>query len=77
MQKSSGASSGIDPHRPSETHPIVAGMTGQFFLEISMFNQSPIETLASYAIAFAAGAVSVFAIVAYGKWMKHQGRQIG
>jgi hypothetical protein len=42
-----------------------------------MFNQSPIETLASYAIAFAAGAVSVVAIVAYGKWMKHQGRQIG
>ena len=29
------------------------------------------------AIAFAAGAVSVVAIVAYGKWMKHQGRQIG
>ena len=39
-----------------------------------MFNQSPIETLASYAIAFAAGAVSVVLITAYGQWMEHKGR---
>ncbi len=42
-----------------------------------MLNQSPLEILASYTITFLAGAVSVVAIVAYGKWMKHQGRQIG
>lgn len=42
-----------------------------------MFNQSPLEILASYAITFVAGAVSVVAIAAYGRWMKHQGRQIG
>lgn len=42
--------------------------------EISMFNQSPMETLASFAIAFAAGAASVVLVSAYGQWMKHQGR---
>jgi hypothetical protein len=39
-----------------------------------MYNQSPLETLASYAITFVAGALSVIAVSAYGKWMKHQGR---
>lgn len=39
-----------------------------------MFPQSPLETLASLAITFAAGAISVLAVSAYGKWMKHQGR---
>lgn len=39
-----------------------------------MFSQSPMETLASYAIAFAAGAASVVLVSAYGQWMKHQGR---
>lgn len=39
-----------------------------------MWNQSPLEILASYAITFVAGAVSVVAISAYGKWMRHQGR---
>ncbi len=38
-----------------------------------MYNQSPLETLASYAITFVAGALSVIAVSAYGKWMKHQG----
>ena len=38
-----------------------------------MFNQSPIETLGSYAIAFAAGAVSVVLVAAYGQWMKQRG----
>ncbi len=38
-----------------------------------MFNQSPLETLASFAITFVAGAISVLAVSAYGKWMKHQG----
>lgn len=42
-----------------------------------MYNQSPLETLASFAITFAAGAISVLAISAYGKWMKHQGRVAG
>jgi len=35
---------------------------------------SPLETLASFAITFVAGALSVLAVSAYGKWMKHQGR---
>lgn len=39
-----------------------------------MYNQSPLETLASFAITFVAGAISVLAVSAYGKWMKHQGR---
>lgn len=38
-----------------------------------MFNQSPLETLASFAITFVAGAISVLAVSTYGKWMKHQG----
>lgn len=42
-----------------------------------MYNQSPLETLASYAITFVAGALSVIAVSAYGKWMKHQGRAAG
>lgn len=37
-----------------------------------MIEQSPIETLASYALAFAAGAISAVIIVAYGEWMKSQ-----
>ncbi len=40
-----------------------------------MYPQSPLETLASYAIAFVAGAISVVALAAYGKWMKHQGQR--
>lgn len=40
-----------------------------------MLNQSPLETLFSYAIAFAAGAASVVLVSAYGKWMKSQGLQ--
>ena len=42
-----------------------------------MFNQSPLETLASFVIAFAAGAASVVLVAAYGKWAKHQGRVAG
>ena len=38
-----------------------------------MFNQSPLETLASYAIVFVAGAVSVVLVNAYGRWMRAQG----
>ena len=41
-----------------------------------MFNQSPIETLASYAIAFAAGAVSVVLVTAYGQWMRDQSLRV-
>jgi hypothetical protein len=39
-----------------------------------MINQSPLETLASYAISFVAGAVSLSLVVAYGRWMKHRGQ---
>lgn len=39
-----------------------------------MYNQSPLETLASYAITFVAGALSVVTLAAYGKWMKHRGQ---
>lgn len=42
-----------------------------------MFNQSPLETLASFAITFFAGALSVIAVVTYGKWMKQQGQAAG
>jgi len=37
-----------------------------------MFNPSPLETLLSYAIAFAAGAASVALVTAYGRWMRDQ-----
>lgn len=42
--------------------------------EIIMLNQSPLETLFSYAIAFAVGAASVVLVSSYGRWMKAQGR---
>lgn len=38
-----------------------------------MYHQSPLETLASYAITFVVGAISVLGVAAYGKWMKRQG----
>lgn len=38
-----------------------------------MFNQSPMETLASYGIAFVAGAMSVCLVAVYGKWMEQRG----
>ena len=37
-----------------------------------MFNPSPLETLLSYAIAFAAGAASLALVAAYGRWMRDQ-----
>ncbi len=39
-----------------------------------MYNHSPLEALASFAITFVAGAISVLAVSTYGKWMMHQGR---
>lgn len=39
-----------------------------------MYQPSPLETLASYAITFVAGGIAVIAVSAYGKWMKQQGR---
>jgi hypothetical protein len=42
-----------------------------------MWNQSPLETLASFAITFVAGALSLAAVAAYGKWMKRQGQAVG
>ena len=38
-------------------------------------NQSPIETLAAFAMAFAAGAVVSMAIASYGAWMKSRGKK--
>ena len=35
--------------------------------------QSPLEILASYAIAFGAGATSVCLVAAYGRWMMARG----
>lgn len=40
----------------------------------AVFNQSPLETLASFAITFMAGAVAVGLILAYGQWMKTKDR---
>lgn len=40
-----------------------------------IYNPAPLETLASYAITFIAGAASVVLVTAYGRWMKGQ-RQI-
>lgn len=42
-----------------------------------MYPQSPLETLASYAITFVAGAMATVCVAAYGRWMKHQGRITG
>jgi Na+/proline symporter len=39
-----------------------------------MFNQqSPLETLASYAVSFGAGVLSVAAVTLYGRWMQRRG----
>lgn len=38
-----------------------------------MFQPSPMETLASYAVAFAAGALAVVIVSAYGKWVSWPG----
>lgn len=38
-------------------------------------NQSPIETLAAFAISFVAGAVASIAIYSYGAWMKSRGQK--
>lgn len=40
-----------------------------------MYNQSPLEVLASYAIAYAAGAISICIFVAYGRWMESDGKR--
>lgn len=38
-----------------------------------MINQSPLETLAAFAITFVAGALTVGCVAAYGRWMKAKG----
>ena len=38
---------------------------------------SPIETMASYAIAFLAGAITVTMTAAYGNWREAQGKDHG
>lgn len=42
-----------------------------------MYPTSPIETLVSYVLAFAAGAVSVCLVRAYGRTRELRGRQLG
>ena len=42
-----------------------------------MYPTSPIETLVSYVLAFAAGAVSVCLVRAYGRAREKHGRQLG
>ncbi len=42
-----------------------------------MYPTSPIETLISYALAFAAGAASVCLVRAYGRAREKHGRQLG
>ena len=41
-----------------------------------MISTSPLETLLSYVLAFAAGVGSVFVIRAYGRAQRKQGRQL-
>jgi hypothetical protein len=41
-----------------------------------MVSTSPMETLLSYALVFAAGVVSVFVIRAYGEAQRKRGRQL-
>ncbi|MBY0242454.1 MAG: hypothetical protein K2X55_24385 [Burkholderiaceae bacterium] len=38
-------------------------------------NQSPLEALASFAISFVAGAISLAVVSAYGQWMKSKGQK--
>ena len=40
-----------------------------------MCNQSPLEVLASYAIAYAAGAISICLFAVYGRWMESGGKR--
>lgn len=43
-----------------------------------MGNQpSPLESLASYSIAFVAGAISFAVVAAYGRWMRYRGIKEG
>lgn len=42
-----------------------------------MVTTSPLETLLSYALVFAAGVGSVFAIRAYGRAQRRRGQQLG
>jgi len=42
-----------------------------------MYPTSPMETLLSYALAFAAGALSVCLVRAYGRVREEQGRRLG
>lgn len=37
------------------------------------YQQSPLETVASYAVTFAAGALSMGAVILYGHWMHRRG----
>lgn len=42
-----------------------------------MVTTSPLETLLSYALVFAAGVGSVFVIRAYGRAQRERGRRLG
>lgn len=39
-----------------------------------IYNPAPLETLASYAIAFIAGALSAMTGAAYGRWVRDDER---
>lgn len=39
-----------------------------------IYNPAPLETLASYAIAFVAGALAVMSVTAYGRWVRDSER---
>lgn len=41
-----------------------------------IYNPAPLETLASYAIAFVAGALSVMTVTAYGRWVRDAERRV-
>ncbi len=40
-----------------------------------IYNPAPLETLASYAIAFVAGALSVISVTTYGQWVRDAERR--
>lgn len=41
-----------------------------------IYNPAPLETLASYAIAFVAGALCVMTLSAYGRWVREAERRV-
>lgn len=42
-----------------------------------MYDNRPLESLAAFALCFAAGLMSVAALAGYGRWIRHQLAQEG